>query len=75
MHSQLEKERREKKEAIGKLAAVYQISKPQSSDTSEKEEEYMEKFSQDVGGGLKRESVAAEEEGEAEREKKKSRFM
>ena len=76
LHSELEKERREKKEAIGKLAAVYQISRPENSDRPEKEEEYVEKFSQDSAARLKRESEAAEEEeDEEEREKKKSRFM
>ena len=60
LNSQLEKEKKEKKEAIEKVNAIYQISRPQDSVMDkEAKGEYMEEFSPDD----KRKSEAVEEEG------------
>ena len=71
LRSQLEKEKREKKEAAEKLAAIHQILRPQGS-VLDKEGEYVEKFSQgeSTSAGLKRESEDPDEEEGAQ---KKSR--
>lgn len=74
LRSQLEKEKSEKIEIIEKLAAIYQILRPQDSAMNEDAGEYVEKLRQEEStsaGGVKREPEEVEQNGG---EQKKSRY-
>ena len=77
LHSQLEKEKNEKKEAIEKVNAISRILQPQDLVMDkEVKGEYMEEFSledKNASVGVKRKSEAADEE-DAHRKKTRCSF-